>query len=195
MQPAGEAREAAVLLALTRELAPKLVFIKRAKHLNQHGGEVAFPGGMWESSDRSLLHTALRESEEEVSLPQGAVEVVARMPRRSTRYGIPVTPYVGFISYDVDLRHEPGELDAVFRVPLEYLLARENLVSSEVDMKEGRYPMPCYQYKGFTIWGFTLIVLVQFLNRSLDAGLTLDYQREALPEALWDRLINEDDWS
>ncbi|MCV6603718.1 MAG: CoA pyrophosphatase, partial [Porticoccaceae bacterium] len=112
-------REAAVLLALTEEEHPHVVLTRRAGHLNDHAGEVALPGGMWEPEDNSLLHTALRESHEEIGLPPDDVDLFATMPPRDTRLGVRVTPYVGRIAADVELTPELAELDAIFRVPLD----------------------------------------------------------------------------
>ncbi|CAG0908062.1 unnamed protein product, partial [Cyprideis torosa] len=39
-----------------------------------HGGQLAFPGGKYEVDDKTLLETALRETEEEVGLPRHEIE-------------------------------------------------------------------------------------------------------------------------
>jgi 8-oxo-dGTP pyrophosphatase MutT (NUDIX family) len=170
-------REAAVLLAVTRADEPSVVFIKRAEHLNSHSGQVAFPGGMWEPGDKSLLHTALRESEEEIALPPGKVDVIATLPTRSTIFGVRVIPYVGLIPAGLDFVPEPGELDAVFEVPLSYLGDPGNLTRTRFEMRGGEFDVPCYLYKGFCIWGFTLGVLAEFLDHCLDVSLDLQYRQ------------------
>lgn len=195
-QPQPGQREAAVLVALTQARDPEVVFIKRAEHLNSHRGQVAFPGGMWEAADASLLDTALRETEEEVALPRDRVELIARLPRRATRTGTPVTPYLGTIPDDVMLRHDPSELDAVFRVPLAYLCDQRHLVSGEFELLDGRYEMPCYCWGEYRIWGFTLNVLVHFLNVALDARLGFAYLHDRLPAHLRAHLIElEEEYS
>ena len=168
-------REAAVLLALTVESQPSLVLTRRADHLNDHAGEVALPGGMWEPEDSSLLDTALRESHEEIGLPPQQVELFATLPPRDTRLGVRVTPFVGRIAADVQLRPELAELDAIFRVPLDYLLDTGNLTRAAFTINEQDYSLPCYQYQGYTIWGFTLALVVEFLNSSLHADIRLKY--------------------
>ncbi len=174
-QPAGATREAAVLVALTREADPRVVFIKRAEHLTNHSGEVAFPGGMWEPGDQHLLHTALRECEEEVALPSHAVEVIAKLGQQKTRVGILVTPYVGLFDPAHKLYPDPTELEAVFSVPLSFLLNPGNMEMRSFHVFDGAHALPCICYNGYTIWGFTLTVLVKFLNQSLLAGLELNY--------------------
>ena len=64
----GPLTEAAVLLpiVLREENGPTILFTQRAAHLNDHAGQISFPGGRMESYDESAIATALRETEEEV---------------------------------------------------------------------------------------------------------------------------------
>lgn len=181
LQPGGAEREAAVLVALTREPDSHVVLIQRAAHLTRHGGEVGFPGGMWEAGDPSLLFTALRETEEEIALPASEVEVIARLERQVTRTAVQVTPYVGLFDPAQELRPDLTELDAVFRVPIAYLLDRGNLETREFMLSGVAQELPCCPYDGHVIWGFTLMVLAKLLNRTLAAGLELDYGSTGLP--------------
>ena len=68
--------KAAVLIAVTDEDSPKIIYTLRSNKVSSHQGEVSFPGGMQEESDTSLIMTALRESEEEIGLPQNCVEIL-----------------------------------------------------------------------------------------------------------------------
>lgn len=189
-QPSAAQRHAAVLMALTRQRDPELVLIRRARHLRSHAGQVAFPGGMWEHGDESLLHTALRESEEEVGLPGEAVELVARLPGRTTRLGVPVTPYLGLIEPHLELKHDPGEVDSVFRVPLSFLLDERHLSARPVQVLGECCELPAYLYKGYIIWGFTLVVLVDFLNRVFGKDMNVAVEPGALPLAIRQKYPN-----
>ncbi len=171
-------RNAAVLMALTREEDPAIVFIKRALHLNSHSGQVALPGGMWEPEDRNLLETALRESYEEIALPPAQVDVLAMLPPRHTRFDICVTPYVGLIPPGLELVPEPGELEALFLAPLSYLSQAANLTTTRFTLFDVDYEVSCFFYQGFCIWGFTLGILADFLWQV--AGVRLDLQFKKL---------------
>src|SRR5690606_13022760 len=82
-------RQASVLMLFTDDPHnSEIVFTLRAKHLSKHPGEVAFPGGMWEPQDASLLATALRESNEEVGLDAKAVTLLGACSPRATRAGV-----------------------------------------------------------------------------------------------------------
>ena len=112
--------EAAVLVPITRTEQPELLLTLRASGLSTHGGEVAFPGGRRDPDDRDLVHTALREAEEEVGLPPGLVEVIGPLSPLVSRYGIHVTPIVGIVPDFVEYQPNDSEIAAVFQVPLEF---------------------------------------------------------------------------
>ena len=175
LQPVKEGkREAAILLPLTRNVAnPELVFILRAEHLNTHSGEVAFPGGMWEVDDKSLLQTALRETHEEVDLSPDFVQPFAMLSSRESRLNVKVTPYVGLIPEDVTLVPNLDELESVFRVPVAFLADPDNLKTRIFHFNETDYPLPCYEHQGYVIWGFTLFVLADLLKLVFDINLPL----------------------
>ena len=98
----------------------------RSKHLRTHKGEVAFPGGKQDEEDEDIVKTALRESEEEIGLPQGEVEVISQVVPCIAKYGIVVTPVVGFISEDFVPRPNADEVECVFSVPLAEFLRADN---------------------------------------------------------------------
>ena len=45
-----------------------ILFIKRSQEVEDHKGEISFPGGLWEKGDERLEKTALREAFEETNL-------------------------------------------------------------------------------------------------------------------------------
>lgn len=164
--------QAAVLIALTDQSDdPEIIFTRRARHLSAHSGEVSFPGGKWDSSDCSLLDTALRESKEEIDLDPAVVDVQGAMPSRLTRWDVKVTPYVGIIPRDIVLTPNLGELDSIFRVPLSYFLSDQRARTDMFNRGDQQYWAPAYMYQGYEIWGFTAGLLVEFLNRIYGAGI------------------------
>lgn len=173
--PQQSGRQAAVLLALTREPEPHVILTRRADHMNSHRGEVAFPGGMWEPGDGDLLKTALRESWEEVSLPPEMVDFQGQLPYRRTRNGIGVTPFVGVIPRQVELIPNPDELDSIFTVPLTFFLDQGNCHTFPLAYEGRERWFPCYDYENYRVWGMTLHVLMDFLNITLDANIQLPF--------------------
>lgn len=177
-QPRRDSREAAVLLALTREPFPQVVLTRRADHMNSHSGEVALPGGMWEQEDADLLQTALRESWEEVALPPALVDVRAQLPYRLTRHGVGVTPFVGVVSPEQEFTANPEELDSIFHVPITFFLDESNCGSFPLAIEGQELWFPCYDFERYRIWGMTLNVLMDLINITLDANISLPYPEE-----------------
>jgi 8-oxo-dGTP pyrophosphatase MutT (NUDIX family) len=145
-----------------------VLFTQRTAHLKAHSGQVSFPGGRAEPGDASAEETALRESEEEIGLPRERVEVLARLPEYFTRTGFRVTPVVGLIEPPLELKPDPGEVEAVFEVPLAFLLDARN---HQRHMREfqgqsvGYYAMP---YGDRNIWGATAGMVVNLCRALAD---------------------------
>lgn len=184
--PQGFGETAAVLLVLHGDPDdPQIVLTQRAMHLNNHAGEVAFPGGMRDSTDKNLLHTALRETHEEIGLAPHLVEPIAMLPVASPkRRNLSVTPFVGLANSPLALKPEPSEIAAIFDAPISIFTDISQYQYFEIKNTNGALSFPFLSYKGHKIWGFTLKVLVDMLNATLGAGVDLKYPSDALIEEL-----------
>ena len=171
--PVAELRKAAVLIAVTDSKDPELIYTLRSNKVGSHGGEVSFPGGMYEEQDDSLENTALRESEEETGLDRKKVEILGPIDTVVSRFNISVTPYVGIVPHDIELNDNSDEIEACFRVPLSFLLRDERHRNDEINRNGDIFFMPAYEYNSYIIWGLTAMMTVDFLNIALDAGIDL----------------------
>ena len=163
LNAARELTPAAVLLLIVNHPGePSVVFTQRTLHLADHAGQISFPGGRCHAADRSPETTALREAHEEVGIPADRVEVLGRMPEYHTSTGYAVTPVVGWAEPPLVYFPDPSEVDAVFEVPLAFLLDRRNH-RYESAFYKGRmrnyWAMP---YGERFIWGATAGMLVTF---------------------------------
>jgi 8-oxo-dGTP pyrophosphatase MutT (NUDIX family) len=168
----GVGREAAATAAavlvpiVTHGSGPTLLLTQRTAHLKAHSGQVAFPGGRAEAGDTSPEDTALRESQEEIGLARERVEVLAQLPEYFTRTGFRVTPVVGLVEPPLELKPDPNEVEAVFEVPLAFLLDIRNHKRQTREYQGrtvGFYEMP---YGDRYIWGATAGMIVN-LGRAL----------------------------
>lgn len=156
LPPGRVLRPAAVLVAVWGD---RLILTKRASHLKHHPGQIAFPGGKLDKTDASLEAAALREAWEEIGLPQGAVEVLGRLPPHETVTGFTVTPIVAQIVAPFEPRPEAGEVEEVFTVPLSHVL---NPARFSIEARRWRgewrrfYTVP---YGPYYIWGATARIL------------------------------------
>ena len=171
--PKSDLPKAAVLIALTDEENPEVIYTLRSNKVSSHQGEVSFPGGMQEESDTSLIITALRESEEEIGLPQNCVKILGFLDTMVSRFNVSVTPFVGVIPGNVELNSSSEEIEACFRVPLSFLLKDKRYRNDEVNRNGETFYMPAYKYSSYVIWGLTAMITVNFLNRALDAKIDM----------------------
>jgi len=119
----GPPRPAAVLVPILAHAGqPSVLLTQRTLHLRQHSGQVAFPGGRYEPTDRTPVHTALREAHEEVGLEPGRVEIIGRLPDYLTGTGFLVTPVVGLVAPGFVPEPDPQEVAVAFEVPLAFLM-------------------------------------------------------------------------
>lgn len=165
--------EAAVLLAITQEPEPRLVFTRRADHMNTHSGQVAFPGGKRDAQDASLLQTALRESKEEINLEPDAVQVIGRLGEVISLHGIRVTPFVGLIPPHLDLHPCEEELDSIFKVPLAWFLEDPRSHTDQIETGEQTLYVPSYEWQDYTIWGLSAMMLVELLQVGFSQPVSL----------------------
>lgn len=152
--------QAAVIILFT-ELDNDIILIERTKHMAVHPGQISFPGGRFEESDLSLRHTALRETFEEIGIPEKAITLIANMGEWPTISGYLVTPYIGVIrQYDPDLHlSNPDEVDGIIRLPLSHLLDLNNHYIKMIETPYGPHEIYGITYQEHDIWGLTGLLL------------------------------------
>ncbi|MBT3553366.1 MAG: CoA pyrophosphatase [Rhodospirillaceae bacterium] len=152
----GTLKPAAVLVPLvTHEDGLTVLLTKRTEHLNNHAGQISFPGGRVDEADRDARHTALRETEEEIGLGSNAIEVIGRLADYVVGTGYLVSPIVGLVEPPFRLKPHPGEVAEVFEVPLDYVLDPDNFErhSREYEGTERFYY--AVTWNDYYIWGAT----------------------------------------
>jgi len=157
--------DAAVLVPLfERDGELHAVFTRRREDLRRHAGEISFPGGREDDTDDDLVHTALREAQEEIGLPVDAVEVLGALqptPTIATSYA--VYPFVGWIEDGREWELSPREVAAVLEFSLGDLRAgygRRRLVRRGVPFRTDVYVVG-----EDLIWGATARILGDLMDR------------------------------
>ncbi len=147
---------------------PHILFLKKVDSNYPHGGQVCFPGGCWEPSDRSILETALREFEEETGINRSRVEVlgfIRPVETRSTNYII--YPFVGLLDSTRGLNHDRSEIEKAFLVPLSFLIRNHPMPVVEYRYRGAVFLTPLLEYQGEIIWGASARILGILLERLL----------------------------
>lgn len=164
-------RPAAVLVPLFEtDGEASVVLIKRPETMPSHRGEIAFPGGKFETGvDLDLRATALREAHEEIGLAPEAVEIVSRLDgigTVATRFTI--SPFVGFLDRRPELQPSPREVVRVLEVPLSELLDPDVYREERWDTHTFDFDVHFFDLEDETVWGATARILTSFLAHLVD---------------------------
>src|SRR3989337_3621130 len=165
-------RRAAVLVPVYEDGdGLQVLFTKRSEELPHHKGQIAFPGGTQQPEDQNPHATALRESEEEVGLKPGDVEVLGELDDTVTATSnFVVTPFVGFIPYPYSFRVNPAEIVELIPIPLSLLCDPSRFREELWDRDGGKTPGYYYTVGSHVIWGLTARILKQFLEAVFPAS-------------------------
>jgi len=167
--PERSLRPAAVLIPLIeRQGGWQVILTKRASHLKHHAGQVAFPGGKVELGE-STEAAALREAEEEIGLPTTAVQMIGALDVHEMVTNFTVTPFVGLAS-DFNPVIDAGEVEEVFEVPLDFLMAAENMSVQERNWQGHRRQYYTIPYGPHYIWGATARMIKVLADRVAQCG-------------------------
>ena len=179
-----EERQAAVLApVIERPDGPSLLFTKRADHLGEHAGQMSFPGGGREPSDEDLAATALREAHEEIDLEPNEVDIVGRLDdiHTVTHYG--VRPFVARVP---NRKYVPDEREVaeIAVLSIAGLTDPTNYESERRDHPHyGDIRLHFFRVDGYTVWGATARILVQFLELVTNWEPPADVDRVVDPNA------------
>ncbi|MFW2077078.1 CoA pyrophosphatase [Acinetobacter sp. ULE_I010] len=158
---------AAVLIAITQEADPKILLTRRSVYLNNHAGEVSFPGGKRDPNDTSNIVVALREAWEETALNPFDVKLIGDLPMERAKSGMTVKPIVGLIQPDIQLIAQPSEIDRIFYAPIQKMMESQP-IPYEVRLAHQSVYFPSLRIENEVIWGLTARILISLFKYGLD---------------------------
>lgn len=158
-------RPAAVLVPIVEHQEPTVLLTQRAQHLPDHPGQVSFPGGKIDASDESPLASALREAHEEIGLDRQFVEALGYTDLYMTTLGYRVVPVIARVKPGFALKLNLREVDAVFEVPLAYLMDQRNVQRHSRDWQGMTRHYYAITFGERYIWGVTAGILRNLHDR------------------------------
>jgi 8-oxo-dGTP pyrophosphatase MutT (NUDIX family) len=138
---------------------PYMILTKRSPSVRTHKSEISFPGGRHAEGDRSLLHTALRETEEEIGIRFSEKDIAGNlMAVRTITSNHFVVPFITIQQELAERRIEPREVEAIIDVPLLEVLAS---MSKDIEHFKLAKDAVKFECEGGIIWGATARIMRQ----------------------------------
>jgi len=164
----SRARKSAVLILLFPENGKlKTVFIKRSEYDGIHSGQISFPGGKYETSDKTFDRTALRETKEEIGVDRDKIEILGQL----SDFYIPpsnflVKVFVGYSSQRPVYIPDKKEVQSVVEVNIDDFYDSRNITEKEFysTSRQLKISAPCYSINNVEIWGATAMIVSELLD-------------------------------
>ncbi len=144
----------------------KILLTHRSKKLEDHAGQISFPGGRIDSHDKSPKSTALRETYEEIGIKESSVEILGHLDAYATATGFRILPIVSIIKGDFDININPIEVESIFYLPMKFLMDPKNHKKEIGTYKRQstsykiEYEYNVIPYENHHIWGATAAMLI-----------------------------------
>lgn len=158
----GNHREAAVMMLLYPKMGKThLVLILRNSYEGVHSGQIAFPGGKYETEDLSFSVTALRETQEEIGVIPEKMEIVKPFtPMYIPPSNFMVYPFLGIAREELIFVPDPGEVAQIIELPLTLFLSDEILIQAQLKTSYAEsVQVPAFKIDGHIVWGATAMML------------------------------------
>lgn len=174
VQPNPAIKNAAVAMVLRPTPGGSLddtdvLFIRRARSDRDHwSGHMALPGGRLDPSDPTLIHTAIRETQEETGLnlvARGSLlgRIAEVHPVGGGVPSVTIWPFVFSVEPGADAWVNSPEVGEVHWYSLGHLSRPEHRDLYRFDWRGEERRYPCIRIENRVIWGLTYRILESFL--------------------------------
>ena len=162
----GQARQGGVLVLIFEKNGQShLLLTRRRDDLQQHAGQISFPGGRREDGE-TLRETALREAHEEVGIRPAEVQVLGEL---TSLYIMPsdfeVHPFVAWHTGQPTYIIQVDEVAEILEVPISFLLDPTHRHEEPWEIRGYELQVPFYLVGEHKVWGATAMMLSEFLER------------------------------
>lgn len=155
---------AVLILLVPKQNQWEIVLTKRTEYDGPHSKQISFPGGKMADNDIDLLHTALRETEEEIGIPSSQINILGEL----TSLYIPpsnfiVQPFVGYLDTFPEFTKEEHEVEYIFTTPTLRLWEDSVIRKTSVHIERGLHiDAPYFDLNDEIVWGATAMILSEF---------------------------------
>jgi 8-oxo-dGTP pyrophosphatase MutT (NUDIX family) len=155
-------RKAAVMMLIyPKNDKSHLALIVRNTYPGVHSAQIGFPGGKVEIEDKSLTHTALRETHEEIGIHPDNIKVI----KTFTEVFIPpsnfiVAPFLGISYSELEFMEQEEEVAGIIEFPLLDFLDDKTIVNKIMDTSYGNnIEVPTFKINEHYVWGATAMMM------------------------------------
>lgn len=166
LEPDSSARESGVLLLLyLKDNTIQSVLIKRTENNDAHSGQISLPGGGYETGDKNIIHTALRETHEELGIVISKIHVLGSL----TPLFIPVSnnnvfPTIGYTKEKPNFVINHNEVEYEIEFEILPLLKEGAVRSTQKEYFDTHVTIQYFDIRNHIVWGATAMMLNEFLT-------------------------------
>lgn len=166
----NQMKHSAVLVLLQEGMQGiEVLFTQRKMNLKHHPGQISFPGGRRDATDRNAVDTALRETSEEIGIEVSNIEIIGQLsPVYVVVSNYWVEPIVGYLRHHQTTKINPEEVETVFAQSFARFVTKNFQKTALVETNSGPLEVPCYEVDGYRIWGATAMILAELTGRVSD---------------------------
>ena len=146
-----------------------ILLTHRSAELKDHANQISFPGGRIDENDISPVHTAVRETYEEIGIDEKHINIIGNLDAYITGTGFQILPIIAQIDRKYKININSKEVESIFKLPIDFLMDKSN---HEVDKKlynNGNisydYNFNVINYETHYIWGATASILLNLYEK------------------------------
>jgi len=164
-QPENVRMSAVMILIYESQFGFNIPLIQRPEYNGVHSRQIALPGGKFEASDSTLIHTAIRETHEEIGIPPDKIEIIGQLTQfyvGASNYMI--QPVVGFLKENTGFIPEPSEVAEILETPVMHLMQASTKKETEINVRGFSLIAPYFDVHEKIVWGATAMILNEFVT-------------------------------
>ena len=160
----------AAVIVLYEHASDSLILTERNHNLRSHPGEICFPGGRRDDSDKTLYDTALRELHEELDIQSERLHFSKKLQIQRTLTGFIIHPWLASIDTVEPYKLNEAEVVALLRLPMPQVRNLANY--KHIMVERGGFKIRTIQFinADYKVWGATAHIMMQLGGEQVVPG-------------------------